>query len=186
QRVSAAEAQQIVQVRLQLFQAPFMTVEPVKALVQQDLLFPLGEPWTEEFLAGKIEVRPRDVINWAREGWRRQQDALKLLGGKAWLQEWGKEQTPEPTPPLPPEMIQELIDRKVALKVREHKRERQLEPQTLPPDADNLVGLLHTLLQRCLNVPQFGSLLAVERLQRPKYGQRPTHDLMLRQRGGED
>src|SRR5262249_59399948 len=145
QRVSAAEAQQIVQVRLQLFQAPFMTVEPVKALVQQDLLFPLGEPWTEEFLAGKIEVRPRDVINWAREGWRRQQDALKLLGGKAWLSEWGKRETPAPAPPLPAETIQELIAQKVALKVQEHKQQRQLEPQTLPPDAGNLIGRLHQL-----------------------------------------
>lgn len=184
QRVSVAEARQIVQARLQPFQAPFMTVEPVKALVQHDLLFPLGEPWAEEFLAGKIDVRPRDVINWAREGWRRQQDALKLLGGKAWLQEWDKERPPEPTPPLPLEMIQQLIDQQVALKVQEHKRQRQLEPQTLPPDADNLVGLLHTLLQRCLHVRQFDSLLAVERLQRPKYGQRPPHDLILRQRRG--
>jgi hypothetical protein len=185
QRASVAEARQIIQVRLQLFQFPFLTVEPVRSLVQNDLLFPLGESWAKEFLAGKIEVRPRDVINWAREGWRRQQDALKIVGGKAWLQEWGKEQTSEDIPPLPAETIQELIDQKVALKLQEHKRERQLEPQTLPPDADNLVGLLHALLQRCLNVPQFDSLLAVERLPRPRYGQRPPHDLMLRQRRGQ-
>src|SRR5262249_43049242 len=182
QRVSVPEARQIVQARLQPFQAPFMTVEPIKELVQQDLLFPLGESWAKEFLDGKIDVRPRDVINWAREGWRRQQDALKLLGGKAWLSEWGKRETPAPAPPLPAETIQELIAQKVALKVQEHKQQRQLEPQTLPPDADNLIGLLHTLLQRCLQAPQFDSLLAVERLQRPKYGQRPPHDLMLRQR----
>jgi hypothetical protein len=185
QRVSVAEARQIVQARLQNFQAPFMTVEPVRALVQQDLLFPLGEPWAEEFLVGKIDVRPRDVINWAREGWRRQQDALKLLGGKDWLQQWGQEHLPEPTSPPPPEMIQELIDQKVAFKVQELKRQRQLEPQTLPPDADNLAGLLHASLQRCLNFPRFGSLLAVERLQRPKYGQRLPHDLMLRHRPGK-
>jgi hypothetical protein len=182
QRVSIAEAQQIVQVRLQPFQTPFMTVESVKALVQNDLLFPLGESWAKEFLAGKIDVRPRDVINWAQEGWRRQQVALKRVGGNAWLQEWGKAQTSHTILTLSAETIQELIDQKVALKLQEHKRERQLEPQTLPPDADNLVGLLHTLLQRCLNVSQFDSLLAVERLQRPRYGQRPPHDLMLRQR----
>ncbi len=185
QRVSVAEARQIIQARLQPFQSPFMTVEPVKSLVQKDLLFPLGEPWAKKFLAGKIEVRPRDVINWAREGWHCQQDALKLVGGKTWLQEWGKEQTSEQVSPLPEETIQELIDQKVALKLQEHKRERQLEPQTLPPDADNLVGLLHTLLQRCLNVSQFESLLAVERLQRPRYGQRPPYDLTLRQRRGQ-
>src|SRR5262249_27173441 len=167
---------------LQPFQAPFMTVEPVKSLVREDLLFPLGESWATKFLAGKIDVRPRDVINWAREGWRRQQDALKLHDGKTWLENWGKGQKSDPPVALPLETIQELIDQKVALKVQELKRQRQLEPQTVPPDADNLVGLLATLLQRCLNVPQFGSLLAVERLQRPKYGQRPPHDLMLRHR----
>src|SRR5262249_51820351 len=103
----------------------------------------------------------------------------------AWLQQWGKEQTPDSIPPTPDETIQELIDQKVSLKIQEHKRERQLEPQTLPPDADNLVGLLHALILRCLNVSQFDSLLAVERLKPPRSGQRPPPDLMRRQRRGQ-
>ena len=69
-QVSFWQARQIVQARLQPFQEPFLSLNAVKTLVQKDYLFPLGEVWAEEFFAGKIDVRPRDVINWAREGWR--------------------------------------------------------------------------------------------------------------------
>ena len=35
-----------------------------------------------------IDVRPRDAMNWAREGWQREQQALQTLGGTAWLAGW--------------------------------------------------------------------------------------------------
>lgn len=187
QRVSVAEARQIVQARLGPFQEHFHGLEPVKELLLKDFLFPLGEAWSREFLDGKIEVRPRDVINWAREGWRRQQAALRQVGGPAWLKGWEGQVTIAPPPPPPTEeAIQRLLDEKVALKLQEHKRQRQLEPQTLPPDGDNLAGLIHTLLQRCLNLPYPATLLGVERLVPPKYGQRPPYDLVFRQRPGPD
>ncbi|HXG11817.1 MAG TPA: ATP-binding protein [Gemmataceae bacterium] len=187
QRISPRDASQIVQARLQPFQEPFLTLEPVKELVQKDYLFPLGQAWEEEYLAGKIEVRPRDVINWAREGWRREQDALKRLGGPEWLARWSDRARPPIKPvDLPPEEIHQRIDDKVDLKLREHKQQRQLEPQTLPPDADNLAGLLYTLLQRCLNTSEWPSLLDVQRMPRPRYGPRPPYDIILRQRLGAD
>ena len=187
QRVSVSEARQIVQARLQPFQEPFLCLGKVKERVANDYLFPLGEKWADEFLARKLEARPRDVINWAREGWRREQDALNQAGGSFWLENWEKSQSPKDRHPEPSEEeIQALIDAKVTLKLQEHKRQRQLEPQTLPPDGDNLAGLLHALLQRCLGTTPFPSLLGVHRLVRPKYGQRPPHDLVLRQRGGPD
>ncbi len=174
QRVSVSEARQIVQARLQPFQEPFLCLEPVKEHVANDYLFPLGEKWAEEFLAGKLEVRPRDVVNWAREGWRRQQEALNQAGGSLWLENWEANQSTKDPHPEPSEQeIQALIDAKVTLKLQEHKRQRQLEPQTLPPDGDNLAGLLHALLQRCLGTTPFPSFLGVQRLVRPKYGQRP-------------
>jgi hypothetical protein len=99
QRVTVPEARQVVQARLQPFQEAFLSLGPVKDLVQRDYLFPLGEAWAGEFLGGKIEVRPRDVITWAREGWRRRQDALDELGGPGWLAQW---EDPATTPaPLP-------------------------------------------------------------------------------------
>jgi hypothetical protein len=188
QRVSVQEARQIVQVRLELFQEPFFSLAPVKDLIQKDYLFPLGEKWVQEFLTGKIDLRPRDVISWASEGWRRQQGTLKELGGHVWLKHWESRMIGPimPPPDLTLEEIQQRIDEKVALKLQEHKRQRQLTPETLPPDGDNLAGLLHTLLQRCSNVLAFDSLLGVERLVKPKYGQRPAYDLVLRQRFGPD
>lgn len=185
QRVNVSEARQIVQVRLQPFQEPFLCLEPVKDRVIRDYLFPLGERWAEEFLAEKVDIRPRDVINWAREGWRRQQDALKQAGGSLWLENWEANQSTKDAPTeLSEDEIQALIDAKVALKLQEHKRQRQLEPQTLPPDGDNLAGLLQALLQRCLGALPFPSLLGIDRLVRPKYGQRPPYDLVLRQQSG--
>lgn len=187
QRVTPIEARQIVQARLLPFQEPFMILEPIKERVSKDYLFPLGEKWAEELLAERMDVRPRDVINWAREGWRRQQEAIKQEGGPLWLENWETSQSVEDTPHEPSaEELQALIDAKVELKLQEHKRQRQLEPQTLPPDGDNLAGLLHALLQRCLGTAPFPSLLKLERLVRPKYGQRPPYDLVLQQRFGPD
>lgn len=186
QRVGLQEARQIVQARLQPFQETYLAVEPIKDLVQMDDLFPIGETWAQEFLAGKIEVRPRDVISWAREGWRRQQETLEELGGPSWLEGWktrrlggGKWLVPSA------EEIQKLIDDKVTLLLDEHRHQRHLEPQTLPPDADNLAGLLHTLLERCL-APSYPTLLGLERRVRPRYGQRPPHQLILQQRLGPE
>jgi hypothetical protein len=187
QRVTVPEARQIVQARLQPFHEPFLGLEPVKELVQKDPLFPLGEAWAEEFLAGKIDVRARDVITWAREGWHRQQAALLELGGPAWLK--GGEAR-KPSRGVPSELtetaIQKLIDDTVDLKLREHQGQRQREPQILPPDAANLAGLIHTLLQRCLNAAPPASLQGVDRLVSPKYGPRPAYDLILKQRIGTD
>ncbi|HMC63571.1 MAG TPA: DUF87 domain-containing protein, partial [Gemmataceae bacterium] len=185
QRIGVREACQIVQARLRPYQQPFLSLPPVEDLVQKDYLFPLGESWSEEFLGGKIDVRPRDVINWAREGWRREQETLKELGGPAWLETWDMRK-PSPLPlPLPTaEEIQRLIDEKIGLKLQEHKRQRELEPQTLPPDADNLAGLLHTLLQRCGDAP-LPSFVSVQRLPRPKYGTPPPYHLVLRQRDAD-
>jgi hypothetical protein len=187
QRVTVGEARQIVQARLQPFQEAFLRLRPVKELVQKDYLFPLGEAWAGEFLGGKIEVRPRDVITWAREGWRRQQEAIEELGGPDWLGRWeGRAPATSPRAELTAEEIQYLIDEKVDVKLQEHRRQRLLEPQTLPPDGDNLAGLILSLLRQCAGGVRFPSLAGVDRLPRPRYGPRPPYDLMLRLRPGPD
>lgn len=184
QPVSAAEARQIIQARLQPFQETFRPVEPVWRLVQKDMLFPLGERWAQSVLGSKLDLRPRDVINLAREGWRREQTALSQQGGPAWLASWPHSPLPVQTPATVP--AEKLIDEAVARKLHEHTQQKLLEPQTLPPDADNLVGLLHTLLHRCLNAPPFPALRAVERQKTPKYGQQPPYQLVLRQGTAEN
>lgn len=186
QRVSVAEGRQIVQSRLQTFRQPFLALTPVAELVRKDELFPLGESWAAEFLGHKIEVRPRDVINWAREGWRRQQAALRGLGGDAWLEGWaGRKLAGEPVS-LAAADLDRLVDEQVARKLLDLKQQRLLDPASLPQDPDHLSGLLHALLQRSLLEPGPMSLLGVERLPRPKNGARPAYDMLLRRRHGAD
>jgi hypothetical protein len=194
QRISVIEAKEIVQARLQPFQEPFLAVDEIKQRIEKDYLFPLGQGWSGEFLGNKVDLRPRDVINWANEGWRRRQAAIKERGGQAWLQSWDGTMPPGVQPAEPSEdEIQQQIDNKVTLKLQEHTHQRRLEPHTLPADGDNLAGLLHAVLQRCLPtlpaLTQPGSpsqqVLRVERQVRPRYGQRPPYDLILHERNAD-
>ena len=79
QRLTAADALAIVRSRLREFLAPWAGLEPLRRRLAEDDLFPLGRPWYDRFLRDKIEVRPRDAINWAREGWRQQQEAANFV-----------------------------------------------------------------------------------------------------------
>src|SRR5262249_14234867 len=95
-RITAGEARQVVQARLDGFFAPFAALPPVAQVREGDPLFPLGSVWEEHHLRGQ-DLRPRDVINWARDGWRRQQEQLARLGGLPWLEDWPGDVLPPPT-----------------------------------------------------------------------------------------
>ena len=182
QRISPQEASQIVRARLEPFLQPFQELEPARSRVARDPLFPLGAAWFAEFLQTKPAVRPRDVITWAREGWRREQDALRRQGVLAWLNGWGSRR-PEPAPVVEvsePD-LEQLIDQKVDQKIAEHQAQREAAPQTLPPDAGNLAGLLNTLLQQCLTSEQPYALRSVQQFLPAANAPRPTYDLMVRQ-----
>ena len=188
-RVTPHEGRQIVEARLDHFLTPFLELEAVKNQVQKDHLFPLGMAWFDEFLKDKVDVRPRHVIKWARDGWSRAQQALEKLGSARWLVDWaniggstGDEKNPRQikTPNL-----EDLIDEKVAAKLAEQKSQRQLDPQTLPPDADNLAGLAGTLLRQCVNGPRAYLLTAVQQPKPPNARQRPTYHLIAEQRTGD-
>jgi hypothetical protein len=180
-RLKADEALRLVGARLDHFLAPFTELEPIARLRSADPLFPLGEPWRRHFLGARPDVRPRDVINWAREGWRRQQEELGQLGGPAWLAGWPQQQEPKDDGVEPPEQQQEAIDRKVDELLAEHRQQRQREPGGLPADADRLVAVLDDLLTQCREAREYG-VLEVKRLPPPRPGARPTYDLSLRQR----
>jgi hypothetical protein len=152
QRATVPEARRIVAARLARFFAPFGTLTPVQQQIAQDPLFPLGRPWADAFLGDKIDVRPRGVINAAREGWRREQETLRRLGGETWLANWGEVRSPpgEEEKPAPTTVdIQREVDLRVAQKVAEQKTRRHREPHTLPADAAQLAGLVFSLLKQC-------------------------------------
>ncbi|HLJ92867.1 MAG TPA: AAA family ATPase [Gemmataceae bacterium] len=178
-RSSVAEGRAIVAARLQRFFQPIAPCETLSRHVQDDPLFPLGKAWTDAFLANKAEVRPRDVLTWAREGWQREQALLRQLGGPAWLERWGMGRLAESTPQSwTPQQIQGAIDSKVAQKVAEQRVQREVEPHTLPPNAANLAGLVGALLEQWLPPDH-----QVEYLSAPPVGRRPAYDLIVRQRG---
>src|SRR5262249_23295388 len=149
----------IVAARLDRVVAPFRHLEPIQQRLRDDPLFPLGRPWQDRFLADRIDVRPRDVVNWAREGWRTEQETLRRIRGRAWLEGGGSRRPAIDVKVVPPteEEIRAAIDRKVAEKVEELMRERQATPDTLPPDANHLTGLITRLLRQCLDAgPLYG------------------------------
>ena len=180
-RLSAVEALEVVRARLRAFLTPFADLGAVRLWVRQDELYPLGRGWYERHLRDRVDVRPRDVLNWAREGWRAQQELLAKEGGHDWLANWtGRDVPPVDGGPVkqgPPEAV---IDRKVEEQVEERRALRAAEPAALPADADHLVGLLRALLVQCRDGGRYG-VLDVERVP-SRAGARPTYDLVLRRR----
>ena len=85
ERLNPDESRRVVAARLERVVTPFVALEPVRVRVQHDELFPLGRAWADEFFRDRVDLRPRDAINGAREGWRREQERLRQLGGAAWL-----------------------------------------------------------------------------------------------------
>jgi hypothetical protein len=183
QRVTPAEAERIVVARLADFFGPFRG----RPALPRDPFFPLGEAWRAEFLRDKIDLRPRDVLNWAREGFRREQEALRGEGGPGWLATWGRRQPAGERPrqaPSPDELWR-TIDRRVTKQLAEQRARLLAEPEALAPDADNLAGLVGALLEQCRAVGPDYAVTAVERPATAKSGPRPAYDLVLRRRAGD-
>jgi hypothetical protein len=185
-RIGPELAARVVAARLAAFLEPLRDLEPIKARLEEDALFPLGRAWQEEFFGERLEFRPREVINAAREGWRREQQRLLEVGADVWLAGWAQRQkegaspaaSPQPSPPL-----EEVIDRKVAEKMAEHVDQRRRQPHTLPPDADNLAGLVGVLLRQCHESGAAPQLIEV-RLYEGRRSRKSLYHLRVRQRYG--
>lgn len=183
QRLKPAEATAIVEARLQRFLAPFADVESIRKRRQDDALFPLGEAWRERFIGERIEIRPRDAINWAREGWRQHQEALSKHDPLDWLRRWPHDDAGDGGPPDEPstEEIREAVDRKIESKLTAIRAQLEREPHTLPTDADHLAGLVYALLVSCRDAGHRYGVWEVERVAPPR-NTRPTYHLSLRRR----
>jgi len=181
-RIGPAEGRQLIAARLDAFLGPFADLEPVRRRREQDPLFPLGEGWYAAALRDRVDVRPRDVLTWAREGWRRQQEALDRHGGPAWLDGWPGEVSPvghgEAVQQLDDDRLRQAIDERVAQKIREHVQQRLAQPEALPPDAFNLLGLVHALLQQCAAAG--GPVRAAQRVLPPRSGRPSPYHLLVR------
>ncbi|MBV8558917.1 MAG: hypothetical protein JO116_25535, partial [Planctomycetaceae bacterium] len=178
-RISRGDARKILEARLERFHDSFLEVEAVSRHLHEDTLFPLGRFWLERQLGEAIEIRPRDILTWAREAWEEEQAKLARLGGKEWICNWPHDE-PIPPPPPPPS-IDEMVDRKIS----EHVAQRRLEPGSLPPDAGNLAGLVESLLEQCRGEGLPYTFRGVERMKK-KGPKLPPYDLLVRERRESD
>jgi hypothetical protein len=150
QRLTPMESQSLLEARLRKWVSSFGEVAEVRERLSQDKLFPLGQAWAEEFFQGKIDLRPREVINGAREGWQRQQDQLSKLGGELWLDTWGQQEaTGKNGKPvtLTQEQIELAIETKVGETLTVLLQQPSQMPHALEPNADNLAGMIASLLK---------------------------------------
>ena len=132
---------------------------------EKTALFPLGEAWRQRFIGDRIDIRPRDAVNWAREGWRQQQESLARHDPLDWLRRWPKDSDPGPGRPDEPttEEITAAIDRKIAERLASLSEQLEREPHTLPADADHLAGLVYSLLAQCRDAGHLYGVWEVER-----------------------
>lgn len=119
QRIDSRQAREIVRRRLEEFRAPFLNV--VQEAAADDGMFPLGEAWAVQTLDEQLDLRPRDVLGWASQGWRRLQG----------------EETGSAT------------DDPVGAYLRQRLEEAREKFAGVPLDADRLAGVVRNLL-RCL------------------------------------
>jgi hypothetical protein len=183
-RLTAEEALAVVRARLDDFFRPLADLPAVRRVRDRDPLFPLGQAWHARWLAGRVAVRPRDVVNWAREGWRREQEAASA--GAMWLDAWdgsaaagagGGVET------ITPDEVLQAIDRAVEAAVAERLAATTDRPGLLPPDADGLADLVHAALEQCMNAGGRYGLARVERLAAPRTGPPAAYDLCLTHAG---
>jgi hypothetical protein len=185
-RIDLDQARQLLELRLEKTIERFATVEEVRRHLQEDTLFPLGRDWLAERFSGLIEVRPRDVINWARDRWDDQRRQAENLGGREWLRLWPTATLPAaplPASDSPPPTLDERIDEKVSAKIQEQIARRTCEPDSLPPDAANLAGLVESLLAQALAREPEQSARRCRRPHAPRMSTQPAYDLTIERTG---
>ncbi len=181
QRLTAGQALRLVRARLAEFLTPFTALEAIRQRAASDDFFPLGAEWARRHIEDKVDIRPRDVVNWAREGWRLRQEALALRGGPAWLAGWtGGAAVEDNGPPPTADEVRAAVDRAVADVTALRAAAVRADPQTLPPDADRLASLVHDLLMQCREQAPIAWL---RRIPPPRRGARPSYDLEIVHQG---
>ncbi|VTR92394.1 Uncharacterized protein OS=Sorangium cellulosum (strain So ce56) GN=sce5406 PE=4 SV=1: DUF2791 [Gemmata massiliana] len=166
QRVIVPKCRRILEARLEQFLVPFEGEEEVKRHYTEDGLFPLGENWFRDRFGKSVDVRPRHMIDAAREQWEELQKSLVATPDKRkWLDRWPNvDRTVKE-----PRKVEELIDEEVGKAVSGRITRHTATSNALPPNADNLCGLTEALLAAS------GVGLAVSR---PKHGS--PYDLLVR------
>jgi hypothetical protein len=182
QKLTPATARQLIEKRLQHFFEPFEDLPQLHHRRTEDALFPLGTRWLEKQLQEVVEVRPREVINIAREGWHREQQWLRHDGGDRWLSGWKQRITSDEglVPPVRLDAVDlnSIIDQAVRQGMEEHTR----ATRGLPPDRESLAEVLAQLMEECRQHSPGSPLLRIERPLPGTDGSSSPYDLLLNHR----
>lgn len=130
--------------------------------IQKDQLFPLGTEWYDRRMSNLVEVRPRDVIAWARHRWSESRDAIFQQGSDAWFQELKVEfqefvangerddRRSDNSPAMADfQRNHHWIDEAVGDRLAQYLEGEQNSSDSVPP-AD-IADVVESLLQQCLN-----------------------------------
>jgi hypothetical protein len=184
QKLTPAQAELLIRRRVGVFLDTFNWLEPVNRARQDDPLFPLGRAWADRHLHVRAEVRPRDAISMAREGWQREQAELGRLTGVEWLASWphnGRPAEDREGDALTPEQLLARIHEAVEAEIQAIRTRLHAEPGEAPPDGDRLASLLHDLIDWGKELEGTRPLVQLQRLPSPRPGATPTYHLQLRQ-----
>src|SRR5207244_2542573 len=129
-KLSPGQARQLLEKRLALFFEAASDVPAVHRLAFEDALFPLGRRWFDKVLGEQVEVRPREAISLAGEGWYREQQWLRRQGPEQWLAGWKQRTATDegllpPPPPVDPAELNDLVDRAVHNAMSQHAAARR-------------------------------------------------------------
>jgi hypothetical protein len=158
-RLTVPEGRRILEARLEQFLTQFEGEVDVKRHYTEDPLFPLGEKWFTGHFVSSVDVRPRRMIDAARDRWEELQKSLHAAPDKGkWLKQWPNFGRVDP--PIKP--IEQLIDEQVEKAVTGRLARHAAAPNGLPPNADNLCGLVESLLANggvglAVSLPKRGS-----------------------------
>jgi len=181
-RLSPTQCPPILVARLEPFIRPFVNLPEVRTRVEKDTLFPLGEAWLRERIEAKLDIRPRDLINWARAGWTQRQNALREKGVDTWLQEWREEAIEVDDDATSKSVdISDLLDVAVAnrLETLRQQKKSELEAREWNPEA--IADLLHELAKFWIKREGWPYLQSVTRVNVAPQ-QKPTQHLLFHQR----
>lgn len=181
-RIDPQMARKLLVARLK----PFLRLDPTQEspLWLSEQLFPLGSGWFHRRVSNLVEVRPRDIIAWARVRWSDSRDAINERGPDLWLAELKSEHVETSSIHSTAAHTDcegssecDKLDRKIENRLSEHID--ALEDQLL--SSEELPQIVESLLQQCLGASWSYDLVDIDHPP-GKGNQQPPYQFLVNSR----